>query len=47
MTDQLSALRQRQQQFLASIPLVDEAAPDVVSIVCDGKTELVAIHNAV
>jgi Fe-S cluster biogenesis protein NfuA len=24
-----------------------EAAPDVVSIVCDGKTELVAIHNAV
>ncbi len=27
MTDQLSALRQRQQQFLASIPLVDEATP--------------------
>ena len=24
-----------------------EVAPDVVSIVCDGKTELVAIHNAV
>ena len=24
-----------------------EAAPDVNSIVCDGKTELVGIHNAV